>query len=147
MKLYDILFAFLPGWFFIIKGYYFKGIVYFSGFFLAVYLILFEKMILPVPSYVFIILVWLISVIDSLVLYHEYKCYVEGERLIKIVVHNNTRLNGSLPSYFVKFCNAIKTINIKHHNFVKTIKRLSYYELPCDWKNFIHYYKNVYLPS
>ncbi len=145
MKQNEILFSLLPGWFFILKGYYVKGIIYFTAFSLTIWLILFEKINLPFPPFIIIILVWLITVIDSIILYQEYNFRIETEQLIRIVMHNNKKLNIALPFYFVKFWNALKTINIKPDYFRETVKRLSNYELPNDWKNFIHYYKNVYI--
>ncbi|MFN7182252.1 MAG: hypothetical protein ACK4NF_06210 [Planctomycetota bacterium] len=145
MKKNEILFAILPGWLFILKGYYFKGIIYFVGFFLTIYLIFIAKISLPVPSFTFVFLIWLISLIDSFILYKEYNFTITSEELIKITMENTRKVNASLPFYFVKFYNALKTINIDPEAFGKVMKQLSRYELPSDdWKSFINYYKNIY---
>lgn len=141
----EIFFAIIPGWYFILKSHYFKGIAYFTGFATVGYLALFNITFYPIWSLISIILIWIISVIDSVILYYQYNISIEGRKVIEILLKNTPVSNIDLPFYIVEFYNATKNKDSNPLFFIKAIKNLNKKELPSDWQNFIHYYANVNL--
>ncbi len=139
----EIFLAIIPGWYFILRSHYFKGIVYFVGFSVVAYLSLFNIPFPYVSPWVFVILIWLISVIDSIVLHQQYNVSIKSDKIVELLLQDKVRLDIELPFYLVQFYNAVKNKNSNRAYFIKTIKSLNKKELPTDWQNLVHYYAIV----
>lgn len=138
----EIFFAIIPGWYFILRSHYFKGVIYFSGFAVVSYLSLFDIPFPYVSPLVFVVLIWVVSVIDSIVLHQQYIVNIDSDNVIRLLLKDDMDSVTEFPFYIVQFYNAVKNKNNRSY-FKKMIKNLNNKDLSSDWQNLVHYYVEV----
>jgi hypothetical protein len=145
IKQSEILFSLIPGWFFILRGYYFKGFIYFFGFIAVLSLGFFYNFL---PSYFFIriaAIIWGLSIFDSIMLFKEYNIKTEPTKVIHFILRGKYPFrSANFPFYFVEFYNNLRYAEEHPAKFSKQLSKILKIDLPPDWYNLLHYYKSLH---